>query len=87
MIKESFMTFGEILAQIISEITGKPKGKIVEIVKAIEAAYPNKQRLSEEVPDDKVEQLLTELRKEKPEIIAQLMEHGMLTDHHHEGNA
>jgi hypothetical protein len=81
------MTFGEILAQIISEITGKPKGKIIEIVKSIEAAYPDKQRLSEVVPDDKVELLLTELRKEKPEIIAQLMEYGMLADHHHEGNA
>ncbi len=81
------MTYGEILAQIISEITGKPKARIIEIVNTIEKAFPGKQRLEEVVPDDKVEQLLEELRKEKPAIIAQLMEYEMLQDHHHEGNA
>lgn len=81
------MTFGEILAQIISEITGKPKSKVIEIVEGIEKAFPNKQRLSEVVPDDKVELLLNELRKEKPAIIAQLIEYGILTEHSHEGNA
>jgi hypothetical protein len=81
------MTFGEILAQIISEITGKPKDKIMHIVAGIEKAFPNKQRLSEEVPDDKVELLLNELRKEKPAILAQLIEYGMLKEHDFEGNA
>ncbi len=81
------MTFGEILAQIIAEITGQPKDKIIEIVKSIEKAFPGKQRLEEEVPDDKVEQLLEELRKEKPAILAQLMEYGMQPENHREGNA
>jgi Mg/Co/Ni transporter MgtE len=81
------MTFGEILAQVLSEVTGRPKEKIIEIVKAIEKTFPGKQRLEEEVPDDKVELLLNELRKEKPAIIAQLMEYDMLNEHNHEGNA
>ncbi len=81
------MTYGEILAQIISEITGRPKGKIIEIVKAIENVFPDKQRLTQEIPEDKVDQVLQELRKEKPAIIAQLMEYDMLTNHHREGNA
>lgn len=81
------MTFGEILAQIISEITGRPKDKIMEIVVGIEKAFPNKERLSEVVPDDKVELLLNELRKEKPAILAQLIEYGLLKEHNHEGNA
>jgi Mg/Co/Ni transporter MgtE len=81
------MTFGEILAQVISEITGKPKGKIIEIVNSIEKAFPGRQKLEEEVPDDKVEELLDALRREKPAILAQLMEYDMLQDHHDEGNA
>jgi Mg/Co/Ni transporter MgtE len=81
------MTFGEILAQVISEVTGRPKEKIIEIVNAIEKAFPGKQRLEEEVPDDKVELLLNELRKEKPAILAQLMEYDMMRDDDHGGNA
>ncbi len=81
------MTFGDIMAQIISEITGRPKEEINEIVKTIEKAFPGKQRLEEEVPDDKVDLLLNELRKEKPAIMAQLMEYGMLRGSHREGNA
>lgn len=81
------MTFGDILAQVISEVTGRPKEKIIEIVNAIEKAFPGKQRLEEEVPDDKVELLLNELRKEKPAILAQLMEYDMMKDDDHGGNA
>jgi Mg/Co/Ni transporter MgtE len=81
------MTFGDILAQVISEVTGRPKEKIIEIVNAIEKAFPGKQRLEEEVPDDKVELLLNELRKEKPAILAQLMEYDMMRDDDHGGNA
>jgi citrate synthase len=81
------MTFGEILAQVISEVTGRPKEKIIEIVNAIEKAFPGKQRLEEEVPDDKVELLLNELRKEKPAILAQLMEYDLMMDDDHGGNA
>ena len=81
------MTYGDILAQIIAEITGRPKEQISEIVKGIEQAFPNRQRLQEVVPDDKVELLLNELRKEKSAILAQLMEYGMTPDNHHKGNA
>lgn len=81
------MTFGEILAQVVSEITGQPKDKIVEIVKSIEKAFPGRQRLEEEIADDMVEPLLNELRKEKAEIIAQFMEYAMQREHHREGNA
>ncbi len=81
------MTFGEILAQVISEATGRPKEKIIEIVNAIEKAFPGKQRLEEEVPDDKVELLLNELRKEKPAILAQLKEYEMMADDSYGGNA
>ncbi len=81
------MTYGEILAQIISEVTGRPKERINEIVKAIEQAFPNKQRLEEVVPDEKVELLLNELRKEKAVILAQLVEYGLTSDNHHGGNA
>ncbi len=81
------MTFGDILAQVISEVTGRPKEKIMEIVNAVEKAFPGKQRLEEEVPDDKVELLLNELRKEKPAILAQLMEYEMMTNDDRGGNA
>ncbi len=81
------MTFGEILAQVISEATGRPKEKIIEIVNAIEKAFPGKQRLEEQVPDDKVELLLNELRKEKPAILAQLKEYEMMADDSYGGNA
>jgi hypothetical protein len=81
------MTYGEILAQIISEITGKPKEQINEIVRSVERAFPDRQRLQEVVPEDKVELLLNELRKEKPAILAQLIEYGLATEHHEEGNA
>ncbi len=81
------MTFGEILAQIVSEVTGRPKEKIMEIVNSIEKSFPGKQRLEEEVPDDKVEPLLNELRKEKSAILAQLMEHDMMSDDDYGGHA
>ncbi|HET6420866.1 MAG TPA: hypothetical protein VFG19_11950 [Geobacteraceae bacterium] len=81
------MTFGDILAQVISEVTGRPKEKIIEIVNAVEKAFPGKQRLEEEVPDDKAELLLNELRKEKPAILAQLMEYEMMADDDRGGNA
>ncbi len=81
------MTFGNILAQVIAEITGRPKEKIMEIVNSIEKAFPGKQRLEEEVPDDKVELVLNELRKEKPAILAQLRQYEMMTDDSHGGNA
>ncbi len=81
------MTFGEILAQVISEVTGRPEEKILEIAKTIEKAFPGQQKLEVEVPDDKVELLLSELRKEKSTIIAQLMEYEMLKDDGNGGNA
>lgn len=81
------MTYGDILAQVVSEVTGKPKNKIVEIVKTIVKAFPGQQRLEQEIPADKVEPLLNELRKEKAAILAQLMEYGMQRDTHDEGNA
>jgi hypothetical protein len=81
------MTYGEILAQIISEITGKPKEKINEIVRTVERSFPDRQRLQEVVPEDKVELLLNELRKEKPAILAQLFEYGLIIENHEGGNA
>ncbi len=81
------MTFGDILAQIISEVTGRPKEEIINIVHSVEMMFPGKQRLEEEVPDDKVELLLNELRKEKPAILAQLREYEMMRDDDQGGNA
>ncbi|HKZ15889.1 MAG TPA: hypothetical protein VJ161_00295 [Geobacteraceae bacterium] len=81
------MTYGEVLAQIISEITGKPKEQINEIVKSVEKAFPDRQRLQEVVPEEKVELLLNELRKEKQTILAQLIEYGLIMEHNEGGNA
>ena len=81
------MTYGEVLAQIISEITGKPKEQIEEIVSAVQKASPHRQRLDKEVPEDKLELLLNELRREKPAIVAQLIEAGLIVENHKGGNA
>jgi hypothetical protein len=81
------MTYGEVLAQIVSEITGRPKESIMEIVTSIMDVFPHRQKLEQEIPEDKVELLLEELRKEKQTIAAQLLEYAMERETIRHGNA
>ena len=70
------------------EVLGKLVGILHEVVPAALSSISEPlDRVEVEVPDDKVELLLSELRKEKSTIIAQLMEYEMLKDDGNGGNA
>lgn len=64
------MTYADIIAQALSEVTGKPK----EIFMAVLQSCPPPHRLNEEVPDDEAQAILAKLRQEKSGILNWVIE-------------
>lgn len=72
------MTYSDILTQILSEVTGKPKDQLNDLLEEFKKRFQGQHRLDEELPPDKAEQLLDNLRKEKSGILAWLVRGGLL---------
>ena len=68
------MTYGEVMIQILHEVTGRPKSVFREITAMIQQAYPGQHRLDAELSPDEAAKLLDELRQEKPGILNWLIE-------------
>ena len=59
------MTYSEIFIQIISEVSGKPKQEITDLLSTFRKAHPGG-KWDNIIPDNDAEKLLTELRAETP---------------------
>ncbi len=66
------MTYGDVMVQILSEVTGKPKDQVGELLNIFKDSFPGQHRLDEDLPPEKADQLLNDLRKEKAGILAWL---------------
>ena len=75
----------EIFIQILSEVSGKPKQEIAELLFNFRKANPGG-KWDEVIPDNEAETLLNDLRSEAPGILAWLVK-GAMEVARHEGNA
>lgn len=66
------MTRSDIFIQILSEVSGKPKDQVSDLLVAFRKTFPGKDRFDDELPDQEAQQLLAGLRKEKEGIRAWL---------------
>ena len=66
------MTNAEIMAQILSEASGRPLESVQGLVKDMAKAFGSRTRLNEEVPHARAQELLAQLRTELPGIRAWL---------------
>ena len=64
------MTYADIIAQTLSEVTGKPKEIFMEVLNSC----PPPHRLNDEVPDGEAEAMLDQLRQEKSGILNWVIE-------------
>jgi len=62
------MKRADIFIQILSEVSGRPKHEIAELLSAIRQANPGG-KWDEEIPENELEQLVNELRGEAPGIM------------------
>ena len=69
------MTRTEIFTQILTEVSGKSRQEVSEMLVALRQANPAG-KWDEEIPDDETEKLLAELRAEAPEILSWLVDGG-----------
>lgn len=83
--KENIVTRGEIIIQILCEVSGRPKSELDGLADIIRRKAPNS-RWDESVSDDEAAKLITELRAEGPGILAWLVQ-GAASVHSHIGNA
>ena len=67
------MTYQEIFIQIISEVSGKPKQELSELLNNIRKIHPGG-KWDIEIPDSESKELLTKLRGEAPGILRWLAE-------------
>jgi len=59
------MTNAEIMTQVLSEVTGRPKAELAAIVEATKQYAPVRTKLDEELSPEESERLLNALRQEK----------------------
>lgn len=64
------MTYADIIAQTLSEVTGKPK----EIFMDVLDSCPPPHRLNNELPDEEAQAILNQLRQEKSGILNWVIE-------------
>jgi hypothetical protein len=83
--KGASMTRKEIFIQILSEVSGKSKQEIAELLSTFRKANPGGE-WDEVIPDNEAEKLLNDLRGEAPGILAWLIK-GAMEVARHEGNA
>ncbi len=74
------MTHEDVLVQILSEVTGKPKNEISDLMTVFKDRFPTGHKFNEELPDEKAEKLLNDLRKEKAGILKWLVEGKMMAE-------
>lgn len=67
------MTYQEIFIQIISEVSGKPKKELSELLASIRKLHPGG-KWDVEIPDSESKELLNKLRGEAPGILRWLAE-------------
>lgn len=67
------MTYAEIFVQILSEVSGKPKEMVSELLKILRQINPGG-KWDEKIPDHKVDETMAQLRSEAPGILAWLRE-------------
>lgn len=79
------MTREEIFIKILSEVSGKPKQEIAELLSNFRKANPGG-KWDDVIPDNEAEKLLNDLRSEAPGILAWLVK-GAMEVARHEGNA
>lgn len=75
------MTYQEIFIQIISEVSGKPKQEINELLSAFRKTNPGG-KWDNIIPDKDADKLLTDLRAEAPGILRWLVEGAMAVTRH-----
>ncbi len=68
------MTFRDIFCQILSEVTGRPKIYMAELLDVFFLLHPVPNRFDEEIPEEQAQEMLSDLRKEKPGIMNWLIE-------------
>ncbi|CCK81230.1 hypothetical protein [Desulfobacula toluolica] len=66
------MTYQDVLIQILSEVTGKPKTEVGNLFDAIKTTIPPGHKFDEELPPEKAKKILSDLRKEKSGILTWL---------------
>lgn len=66
------MTKADVFVQILSEVSGKPKELVGDLLTAFRKTFPGQDRFDDELPDAEASQLLAGLRKEKEGIRAWL---------------
>ena len=67
------MKRGDVFTQILSEVTGKPKESLADLLEAFKATIPGQHKFDEEIPDTEAKELLENLRKEKSGILSWLV--------------
>lgn len=75
------MTNQDIFIQIVSEVSGRPKEEIADLLAAIRRAHPGG-KWDKELSDKEAETLLVELRAEAPGILRWLVEGAMQVARH-----
>jgi phage/plasmid-associated DNA primase len=80
------MTRADIMAQILSEVTGKPKDQVTNLLERFKEIFSDTFKFDEELSDEEAEQTLQKLRKEKSGILNWLLE-GTYRVHKRTGNA
>lgn len=64
----SIMKRGDVIIQILHEVSGKPKEAVAAMLESFKATIPGLHRFDEEISVEEGERLIVELRKEKDGI-------------------
>lgn len=64
------MTYKDIIIQMLSEATGKPKNEFENVINMFKNVYPTGHKLDDQLTQEQAENLLTKLRKNRESILA-----------------
>ena len=59
----------DIFCQILSEVTGYSKDQVALMLEVFRRQHPGSDRFDDEIPEQEAQELLSDLRKEKPGIM------------------
>lgn len=68
------MKRSDIFLQIFSEVSGKPKEALSELLEAFKNSIPGQHNFDEDIPEREAEKLLQDLRSEKESILKWLQQ-------------
>ena len=74
------MTNKDVLIQILSEVSGKPKSEVESLFENIKGNMPLGNKMDKELSDQDAEKLLSNLRKEKSGIMDWLIQGAKVMD-------